>query len=191
VGYGAVAYDVKGRPSALDGRLAVTDLHYGLYSGQGGGTIDLEFAGGGPVVHAHLTGEGVRIEEFIAASGIRGGTMTGLLRYDLKMSMGGERLAADGRFLVPEGGTVTIELLDRLLKYADADPTGVVKTALGNLRAFDYKFAEATVRTASDGLRVSLSLHGRERFGIFPPRVKAINVPDALIADLVRRFSGQ
>jgi hypothetical protein len=191
VGYGAVAYDVKGRPSALDGRLAVTDLRYGLYSGQGGGTIELEPAGGGPVVRAHLTGEDVRIEEFMAAYGIRGGTMTGLLRYDLKMSLGGGRLAADGQFLVPEGGTVTIELLDRLLKYADADPTGVVKAALGNLRAFDYRFAEAAVRTASDGLRVSLSLRGRERFGIFPPRVREINVHDMPIAFLARQFPGQ
>jgi hypothetical protein len=131
----------------------------------------------------------VRIEEFMAAYGIHGGTMTGLLRYDLKMKVG-DRLAAEGQFLVPEGGTVTIELLDRLLKYADADPTGVVKQALGNLRAFDYKSAEASVRTASDGLRVSLSLQGRERFGIFPPRVKEINVHDMPIGFLARQFPG-
>jgi hypothetical protein len=192
VGYGAVAYDVTGRPGAVDGRLTVTDLRYGLYSGRGGGTIELEPAAAGPIVRAHLTGEGVRIEEFMAAYGIRGGTMTGLLRYDLKMSLGGgPRLAADGEFLVPEGGTVTIELLDRLLKYADADPTGVVKSALGNLRAFDYKLAKAAVRTASDDLRVSLSLHGRERFGIFPPRVKEINVNDMPISFLARQFPGQ
>src|SRR5262249_49750295 len=162
IGYGVVLYDLTGRAAALDGRLAITDLHHGIYSGEGGGTVTLEFASGGPVVQAHLTGQGVRIEEFMAAYGIRGGTMTGLLGYDLKLKLAGGQLAADGQFLVPDGGTVTIELLDRLLKYADADPTGVVKKALGNLRGFDYKAAEGAVRTASDGLRVSLSLQGRE-----------------------------
>jgi hypothetical protein len=187
IGYGVVLYDLTGRAAAHDGRPALTDLKYGLYSGQGSGAVTLEFTEGGPVVQAHLTGAGVRIEEFMAAYGVHGGTMTGLLRYDLRVKLA-ERLAAEGEFLVPEGGTVTIELLDRLLKYADADPTGVVKGALGNLRAFDYKAAEATVRTASDGLRVSLSLQGRERFGIFPPRVKEINVRDMPIGFLARQF---
>ncbi len=95
---------------------------------------------------------------------------------------------ADGRLSVPEGGTVTIELLDRFLSYADADPSGVVKRALGNLRAFDFKAAEMTVRTASDDIRVSLSLQGRERFGIFPPRVKEINVRDMPLGFLARQF---
>src|SRR5262245_47424008 len=124
----------------------------------------------------------------MAGYGVRGGTMTGLLRYDLDMRYRNGRFGADGRFQVPEGGTVTIELLDRLFKYADADPTGLVRRALGNLRAFDYKRADATVRTASDGLRVSLSLQGRELFGIFPPRVKEINVHDMPIGFLARQF---
>jgi hypothetical protein len=126
----------------------------------------------------------------MAAYGIRGGTMTGLLRYDLKLEVGGERLAADGQFLVPEGGTVTIELLDRLLKYADADPTGVVRRALGNVRAFDYKVAEGVVRTASDGPRVSVSLQGRKLFGIFPTGVQEINVRNMPIGFLAGEFPG-
>jgi hypothetical protein len=64
----------------------------------------------------------------------------------------------------------------------------VVKRALGNLRAFDYKAAAATVRTASDDLRVSLSLQGRERLGIFPPRVREINVRDMPLGFLARQF---
>jgi hypothetical protein len=188
VGYGVVLYDFTAQARAVDQRLTLADLHYGLYSGEGRGVIELEFAGDGPTARAQLRGERVRIEDFIAAYGIRGGTMTGLLRYDLDMRYGGGRRGATGRFEVPEGGTVTIELLDRLLAYTDADPTGVVKSALGNLRAFDYKAAEATVRTASDDIRVSLSLHGRERFGIFPPRVKEINVRDMPIGFLARQF---
>ena len=46
------------------------------------------------------------------------------------------------------------------------------------------------MRTASDGLRVSLSLQGQERFGIFPPRVKEINVKDMPIGFLARQFPG-
>ncbi len=132
----------------------------------------------------------MRIDEFIAAYGIRGGTMTGLLRYDLDMRYRGGRLGADGRFGVPEGDTVTIELLDRLLSWAKADPTGAVKTALGNLRAFDYKAADATVRTEASGIQVTLSLKGRELYGIFPPRVKEIHVQDMPIGFLARQFPG-
>ena len=188
VGYGVVLYDFTAQARAVDQRLTLADLRYGLYSGEGRGVIELEFAGDGPSARAQLRGERVRIEDFIAAYGIRGGTMTGLLRYDLDMRYGGGRRGATGRFEVPEGGTVSIELIDRLLAYTDADPTGVVKSALGNLRAFDYKAAEATVRTASDDIRVSLSLRGRERFGIFPPRVKEINVRDMPIGFLARQF---
>ena len=190
IGYGVVLYDLTGRAAAHDGRLALTDLLYGLYSGRGAGTVTLELAEEGPVVQTHLTGDGVRIEEFMAAYGIHGGTMTGLLRYDLRVKLA-ERLAAEGEFLVPDGGTVTIELLDRLLKYADADPTGVVRRALGNLRAFDYKAAEGIVRMASDGPRVSLSLRGRELFGIFPSGgVREINVQYMPIRALAQQFPG-
>ena len=119
----------------------------------------------------------MRIDEFMAAYGIRGGTMTGLLRYDLDMRYGGGRLGADGRLGVPEGGTVTIELLDRLLSWAAADPTGVVKTRPRQppgLRLQGGRCERA--HGPNDGIQVTLSLKGREVLGIFPPRVKEINV---------------
>jgi hypothetical protein len=188
IGYGVVLYDLKGRPRLADDRFTLEDLRYGLYSGQGQGTLEVDLAAATPAAQGRFTGEGVRIDEFIAAYGIRGGTMTGLMRYDLTMRYRANRLGADGGFQVPEGGTVTIELLDRFLEYANADPTGVVKRALGNLRAFDFRTADATVRTASDDIRVSLSLQGRERYGIFPPRVKEINVRDMPIGFLARQF---
>jgi hypothetical protein len=191
VGYGVVLHDLTARAQVLGERLTLADLRYALYSGEGRGTIELELAADGPAARAQVRGEGVRIDEFVAAYGIRGGTMTGLLRYDLDIRYRGGRLGADGQFVVPEGGTVTIELLDRLLGYAEADPTGVVKRALGNLRAFDYKAAQATVRTASDDLRVSLSLQGRERLGILPPRVREINVRDMPLGFLARQFPGR
>jgi hypothetical protein len=189
VGYGVVLYDLTGRARGVDQRLTLTDLRYGLYSGEGQGTVELELAAGGPTVRARISGERVRIEDFIAAYGIHGGTMTGLLRYDLDMRYRGASYGADGRLSVPEGGTVTIELLDRLLSWAEADPTGVVKKALGNLRAFDYKAADVLVSTDKT-INVTLSLKGRELFGIFPPRVKEINVRNMPIGFLARQFPG-
>ena len=79
-------------------------------------------------------------------------------------------------------------LLDRLLVYADDEPTGVLKRALGNLRAFDYERAEATLRTAPDTVRLSLDLHGRNRLGILPPPVKQISVHDMPFSFLARQF---
>jgi hypothetical protein len=188
VGFGIVLYDVTGRGGVVDQRLTLSDLHYGLYSGEGRGTVELELGPKGLTARARITGERVRIEEFMAAYGIRGGTMTGLLRYDLDMRYEAGQYAADGRLSVPEGGTVTIELLDRLLSWAQADPTGVVKTALGNLRDFDYKAADVTVRTDKDDVKVTLSLKGREILGIFPPRVKEINVVEMPLGFLATQF---
>jgi hypothetical protein len=188
VGYGVVVHDLTARAGATEDRVTLTDLRYALYSGEGRGTAEVELAAAGLAARAQLTGQGVRIDDFMAAYGIRGGTMTGVLRYDLDLRYRGGRLGADGRFVVPEGGTVTIDLLDRLLAYAESDPTGVVKRALANLRAFDYRAAEATVRTASDTMRVSLSLQGRERLGIFPPRVRLITVSDMPVGFLARQF---
>jgi hypothetical protein len=188
VGYGVVLHDLAGRAGASGERVTLADLRYEVYSGEGRGTVEVELGAGGPTARAQLTGQDVRIENFMAAYGVRGGTMTGLLRYDLDLRYRDGRLGADGRFLVPEGGTVTIELLDRLFGYAESDPTGVLKRALGNLRAFDYRTAEATVRTVVDTVRVSLSLQGRERLGIFPPRVKEINVHDMPLGFLAGEF---
>jgi hypothetical protein len=189
VGFGVVVYELAGKAKLVDERLTLGDLEYGLYSGRGQGTVLLELGEGGLSAHARLTGEGVRLEEFIAAYGVKGGTMTGLMRYDLDMRYGG-RLEATGRVEVPDGGTVTIELLDRLLEHAEADPSGVVKRALGNLRAFDYQAADMTVRTAPDDVRLTLSIEGRPRLGIFPARVREINIRDMPLGFLARQFPG-
>ena len=147
MGYGVVLYDVSARARAVDQRLTLTDLHYGLYSGEGRGTIELDLGPTGLRRRARITGDRVRIDEFMAAYGIHGGTMTGLLRYDLDMRYGGGRFGADGRLECPPG------------RYGDdraARPSPLVgggrpdrgrETALGNLRAFDYKAADMAVRT--------------------------------------------
>jgi hypothetical protein len=59
-----------------------------------------------------------------------------------------------------------------------------------NLRTFDYKAAEAEVQTAGNDITVGLALRGRERFLIFPPRVKEINVRNLPLSFLARQFPG-
>lgn len=190
IGYGLVVRDVTTPARIWQDRLSLNDLRYALYSGDGRGWAELELEPAGPFVRAQLTGEGFRLDEFVSAYGIRGGTITGLLAFDLEAQYRAGRLALNGRFAVPAGGTVNIELLNRLLAYAESDPSGVVRAALENLRAFDYKSAVADAHSAAGDVRVSLTLEGRERFGIFPPRVRAINVRNLPLAFLARQFPG-
>jgi hypothetical protein len=190
IAYGVVATDVATPARIFRDRLSLNDLAYALYSGAGKGFTEVELDPAGLMARGKLTGSSVRIEEFMGAYGIRGGTMTGLLRYDLDYQYRAGRLALKGRFDVPDGGTVNIELLNRLLSYAESDPTGVVRRAVDNLRTFDYKAAEADVQTAGNDIQVSLGLRGRERFLIFPPRVKEINVRNLPLSFLARQFPG-
>jgi hypothetical protein len=107
------------------------------------------------------------------------------------MRYGGGQYGADGRLDVPAGGTVTIELLDRLFSWAQADPTGVARTALSNVRTFDYRAADMTVRTAANrGILVTLKLKGQRFLGIFPPRLNEINVVEMPIGFLATQFPG-
>lgn len=190
IAYGVVVRDLTTPARMWNGRLNLNDLAYALYSGEGRGWAELELEPAGPFLRGQLLGERVRIEEFVSAYGIRGGTMTGLLQYDVDFQYRAGRLGVNGRFEVPRGGTVNIELLNRLLAYAEPDPTGVLRAALGNLRAFDYKSAEADVRSAGDDIRVSLALRGREQFGIFPPKVREINIRNMPLGFLARQFPG-
>jgi hypothetical protein len=194
IGYGLVVRDLATPARVFRDRLSLNELSYALYSGEGRGWAEVEVEAAGPFVRGNLTGERLRIEEFMGAYGIRGGTMTGLLRYDLDAQYRAGRLGVKGRLEVPEGGAVNIELLNRLLAHAPSDPTGVVRRALENLRRFDYKLAVADVRTSgSDGgeILVSLSLKGRELFWIFPARVPEISVHDMPISALARQFPGR
>jgi hypothetical protein len=189
IAYGVVARDTTTPARVFQDRLSLNDLTYALYSGDGKGWMELELAGAGPVARGSLTGERVRIEEFISAYGIRGGTMTGLMRYKLDFEYRAGRLALNGRFEVPDGGTVNIELLNRLLEHAGADRTGIVRQAIQNLRAFEYKSAEAEARTVADDVRVSLALTGRERlWGILPPKVREINIRNMPLSFVAKQF---
>jgi hypothetical protein len=190
IAYGVVVNDVATPARVWRDRLALSKLAYVLYSGSGEGWTEVDWQSGGLMARGKVIGERVRIEEFMSAYGIRGGTMTGLLRYDVDYQYRDGKLGLNGRFEVPEGGTVNIQLLDRILGHAEADPTGVVRRALENLRAFDYKDAAAEVHSAGDDIRMSVALRGRERFLVFPPRVKEINVRNMPLSFLARQFPG-
>jgi hypothetical protein len=190
IAYGVVARDLTTPARIRDDRLRLDALAFDLYAGRGTGWSEVALGPDGLVARGQLAGDGVRIEQFVSAYGIRGGTMTGLLRYEVSFDYQPGRLGLTGRFVVPEGGTVNIELLNRLLGHAGSDPTGVLRAALENLRAFDYKHAEATVRSAGGDVRVSLSLRGRERFLIFPPRVREINIRNMPLSFLAVQFPG-
>jgi hypothetical protein len=190
IGYGVVVRDLVTPARLWRDRLSLNQLAYVLYSGSGTGWSEVEWQPAGPAVRGKLTGSRVRIEEFMAAYGVRGGTMTGLLGYELDYEYRAGQLGLNGRFEVPEGGTVNIELLNRVLGYAETDPSGVVRQALENLRAFDYKHATADVRSAGADIRIGLSLQGRERFLIFPPKVREINIRNMPLSFLARQFPG-
>jgi hypothetical protein len=188
IGYGVVVRDVTTPVRVWKGRLLLNDLTYALYSGTGKGWSEVDLEPEGLRVRGEVSGAGVRIEEFMSAYGIRGGTMTGLLGYELDYDYRAGQLGVKGRFDVPEGGTVNIEILDRLLAYAEADPTGIVRGTLTNLRVFDYKRAEALVRSAGGGIRVSVTLRGRERLLVFPAPVPEINIRNLPLSFLSRQF---
>jgi hypothetical protein len=188
IGYGVVVRDVTTPVRVWKDRVLLRDLTYALYSGTGKGWGEAELEAEGLRLRGEVRGAGVRIEEFMSAYGIRGGTMTGLLAYDLDYDYRAGHLGVKGRFEVPEGGTVNIEILDRLLAYAEADPTGIVRSTLTALRVFDYKRAEALVRSAGDDIRVSVALRGRERLLVLPPPVPEINIRNLPLSFLSRQF---
>ncbi len=190
IAYGVVVRDLTTPARLWHDRLSLNDLTYALYSGTGKGWGEVELQPAGVSLKGQLTGDRVRIEEFMTAYGVRGGTMTGLLKYQLDYQYRAGRLALNGRFEVPEGGVVSIELLNRILGYAESDPSGVTRSALENLRQFDYKRAEAQVRSTGDDILLSLSLQGRERFLIFPAKVQEINVRSMPLSFLARQFPG-
>jgi hypothetical protein len=190
IAYGVVVRDLTTPARLWRDRLSLNDLTSELYSGTGKGWAEVELQPTGLAVRGQLTGDRVRIEEFMSAYGVRGGTMTGLLSYQLDYRYQAGRLTVNGRFDVPDGGTVNIELLNRVFAYVESERTGVARQALENLRQFDYKHAQAEVRSVGDDILISLALQGRERFLFLPPKVRAINIEKMPLSFLARQFPG-
>src|SRR5262249_35648760 len=189
IGYGVVVRDLTTPARVWRDRLRLNDIASSLYSGTGKGWAEVELQPTGVTARGELTGEGIRIEEFMTAYGVRGGTMTGLVKYSLDFEYRNGRLVLNGHFEVPEGGGVNIELLHRVMDYVESDRAGVAKQALSQLRQFDYKHAEGWVRSAGDEIYISLALQGRG-FLIFPPKVQAINIDGMPLSFLSKKFPG-
>jgi hypothetical protein len=190
IAYNVVVRDLTTPARLWRDRLSLNALTCALYSGVGKGWGEVDLQPTGVSVRGQLSGDRVRIEEFMSAYGIRGGTMTGLLKYQLDYQYRAGRLGLNGRFEVPEGGVVNIELLNRVMGYVTSERTGVAQRALENLRQFDYKRAQAQVQSAGEDLVLSLSMQGREQFLVFPAKVKEINIQSMPLSFLARQFPG-
>ena len=162
-------------------------IHYGG-SGKGNARLDL---GGAPVpLSVRLEGEGVDLATLTTEYGLTVGRITGKVRYLLVLqhSQAHGLIAAGHATSDPPGGDVNIEALKKLLAYAESDPSGILKRALESLSVFSYSSLAADIRVGSQGGRVSLSLEGKKRFGIFPGPVQAINFQNVPLSLLVKTF---
>ena len=67
------------------------------------------------------------------------------------------------------------------LKEPGFGADGIVPHPLGQV---------SEVHSAGDDIRISLGLRGRERFLVFPPKVKEINIRNMPLSFLARQFPG-
>lgn len=174
-----------------DGVLSLSDVAYTHYGGTGKGWAEAGFRGLAGSFRLRAEGEGIDLAALTKEYGLTGvGRVTGRVRYAMALSYGApDGLEAAGQVTSePPGGEVGIEALRTLLSKADADPTGVLKATLENLSVFSYSSLTGEVRTAGKEIRINLLLEGRKRLGIFPARVKAINIQNVPLSLLVRTF---
>jgi hypothetical protein len=174
-----------------DGVLSLSDVAYTHYGGTGRGWAEADLRGLAGPFRLSAEGEGIDLAALTREYGLTGvGRVTGRVRYALALRYGvSEGLEAAGQVTSePPGGEVGIEALRTLLSKADADPTGVLRATLENLSIFSYSSLIGDIRTAGREIRINLSLEGRKRFGIFPARVRAINIQNVPLSLLVRTF---
>lgn len=181
-----------GSPARMKGgTLSLPEITYVHYGGSGKGWAEAELAGAAVPLRMRLEGEGVDLARLTTEYGLTVGRITGRVRYVLALQYsqaGG--LAARGQVVSdPPGGEVNIDALRKLLTYAEADPTGILKQTLETLSVFFYESLTGDIRVGPQGGRVSLSLEGKKRLGLFPGRVQAINLQNIPLALLVKTFS--
>jgi hypothetical protein len=179
-----------GSPAQLKGSaLSLPEIAYSHYGGSGRGYARLDLGGAVPLT-LRLEGEGVDLATLTTEYGLTLGRITGKVRYLLVLQYSqAHGVVAGGQVTSePPGGEVNIDALKKLLSYAEADPTGIVKQTLEHLSVFSYESLAGDVRVGPQGARVSLSLEGKKRFGIFPGPVKAINFRGIPLSLLVKTF---
>ncbi len=170
--------------------VSLPEISYAHYGGSGKGNARLDLGGAPVPLHVRLEGEGVDLATLTTEYGLTVGRITGKVGYLLVLqhSQAQGLIAAGHVASDPPGGDVNIDALKKLLAYAESDPSGILKRALESLSVFSYSSLEANIRVGPQGGRVSLSLDGKKRFGIFPGPVQAINFQNVPLSLLVRTF---
>lgn len=170
--------------------LSLPEISYVHYGGSGKGNARGDLGGVAVPLQMRLEGEGVDLATLTTEYGLTVGRITGKVRYLLVLQHSQARglVLAGHAAADPPGGEVAIDALKKLLAYAEADPSGILKRALENLSVFSYASLEADIRVGPQGGRVSLSLEGKKRFGLFPGPVRAINFQNVPLSLLVRTF---
>jgi hypothetical protein len=172
-----------------EGALSLPALTYRHYGGSGAGWLEAR-PGEAVPLRLRLEGEGVDLKILTHEYGLTVGRITGTLRYLLvaQYSGAGGLVAGGHAASDPPGGEVSIEPLKQLLAYAGGDPTGILQRTLESLSVFSYESLSGDIRVGREGGRVSLSLEGKKRLGIFPGPVRAINFQNVPLSLLVRTF---
>jgi hypothetical protein len=170
--------------------LSLPEISYVHYGGSGKGNARLDLGGAPVPLSLRLEGEGVDLATLTTEYGLTVGRITGKVRYLLVLqhSQAHGLIAAGHAASDPPGGDVNIDALKKLLAYAESDPSGILKRALESLSVFSYESLSGDIRVGPQGGRVSLSLEGKKRFGIFPGPVQAINFQNVPLSLLVRTF---
>jgi hypothetical protein len=180
-----------GSPARMRGStLSLPEITYLHYGGSGKGYAEAELAGAAVPLRARLEGEGVDLTKLTTEYGLTVGRITGKIRYLLVAQYAQARgLVAVGQVASdPPGGEVNIDALKKLLSYAEGDPTGILRRTLESLSVFSYDSLTGNIRIGPQGGRVSLSLEGKKRLGLFPGRVRAINFENVPLSLLAKTF---
>jgi len=189
--YGVTLRAVRSPARVVAGMVNLSDLRYDLYGGKGSGWIEASL-GNAVTLRTRLEGEQVDLDRLVREYPIQGGTITGRLRYTIGFRYSPAQGAEVGGTMAAgePGGTVSISFLRRLLGYAEADPTGILRQTLANLSEFPYRTLDLDVRTVGGVTRLDLKLVGKGSFfGLLPPKVREINIKNLPLDFLVRTFS--
>ncbi|MBI4587467.1 MAG: hypothetical protein HY725_01395, partial [Candidatus Rokubacteria bacterium] len=180
-----------GSPARMRGSvLSLPEITYAHYGGSGRGYARLDLSGAAVPLSMRLEGEGVNLATLTTEYGLTVGRITGKVSYLLVLqhSRAGGLVVGGHVVSDPPGGEVNIEALNKLLSYAEADPTGILKRTLESLSVFSYESLTGDIRVGPQGGRVSLFLEGKKRLGLFPGRVQGINFRNIPLSLLVKTF---
>lgn len=191
--YGVAFQRLSAPAQVQDGVLNLPETAYVHYGGTGAGWVQADLGDPALPIRFRFEGSNVDVARFFAESGFQAARVTGRARYVVGLIHSrafGVEVA--GQFHVePPGGVVSIDVLKNLLAGAPEDPLGVVRKTLEGLSEFPYKSLEGQLYMDQRDTRLSLSLQGRERLGIFPPKIRAINIENLPLSRVVRVLGPQ